>query len=365
MHEWDEVKNILCVRLDSIGDVLMTSPAFRALKESKPGRKLTLLTSHSGGAIARLIPEIDELIRFDSPWMKATEQRNDSSVDMKMIERLREENFDAAVIFTVFSQNPLPAAYLCYLADIPLRLGYCRENPYQLLNYWLKDHEMQLPLKHEVERQLDLVRSIGCETTNDRLSLRVPGFATLDVAQLLKKAPNFDIDKPWIVIHPGATAESRRYSAEQYAIVANTLAREHNLQIIFTGTNAENQLVESIRANVHAHTTSLVGKLSLSEMVALIEMAPLLITNNTGPAHIAAALDTPLVELYALINPQHTPWKGVSRVLSHDVPCKNCFRSVCPMEHHDCLRLIDPQEVADAALALLAKNPPRNSVVSC
>jgi lipopolysaccharide heptosyltransferase II len=357
MVTWDKAENILCVRLDSIGDVLMTTPAFRALKESKPGRKLTLLTSGSGEAIAHLIPEINEVIRFDSPWMKATPQRDDSGFDVEMIEQLRQEKFDAAVIFTVFSQNPLPAAYLCYLAEIPLRLGYCRENPYQLLNHWLKDNETEHSLRHEVRRQLDLVRFVGCETTNDRLSLIVPEAAIQSTVNLLvMQDPHFNMNEPWIVIHPGATAQSRRYPAEKYITVADILTCDHNLQVVFTGTKSEHQLVEFIRANVRGHTTSLVGRINLAEMTALIKMAPLLITNNTGPAHMAAALDTPLVQLYALTNPQHTPWKGTSRVLSHDVPCKNCFKSICPMEHHHCLRLINPQDVVGEAISLLA-NP--------
>jgi ADP-heptose:LPS heptosyltransferase len=78
-----------------------------------------------------------------------------------------------------------------------------------------------------------------------------------------------------------------------------------------------------------------------------------LITNNTGPAHIAAAVGTPVVDVYALTNPQHTPWRVSSRVLSFDVPCKNCFKSVCPHGHNDCLRRIEPEAVARAAFELL------------
>jgi ADP-heptose:LPS heptosyltransferase len=77
-----------------------------------------------------------------------------------------------------------------------------------------------------------------------------------------------------------------------------------------------------------------------------------LICNNSGPAHIAAALDTPVVVLYALTNPQHTPWQVASRVLNHDVPCRNCLRSVCPQGHHACLLRVEPEAVAHAALEL-------------
>ena len=90
---------------------------------------------------------------------------------------------------------------------------------------------------------------------------------------------------------------------------------------------------------------SLAGRLDLDELAALIARAPVLIVNNTGPAHIAAAVGTPVVDLYALTNLQHMPWRVASRVLSHDVPCKPCYKSVCPMGHHDCLRLVPPDAV--------------------
>src|SRR5205085_708073 len=103
-----------------------------------------------------------------------------------------------------------------------------------------------------------------------------------------------------------------------------------------------------------AGACSLAGRLGLPQLAATIELAPLLISNNTGPVHIAAALGTPVVDLYALTNPQHTPWQVPSRVLSHDVPCRNCYKSVCPLGHHDCLRGVPPEAVVTAARELLA-----------
>jgi ADP-heptose:LPS heptosyltransferase len=169
---WARARNILCVRLDAMGDVLMTTPAIRALKESAPGRRITLLTSVAGAAISPMLPEVDDCWIYESPWMKATVPRPYIRVDRKMIGRLRSGAFDAAVIFTVFSQNPLASALFCYLADIPLRLAYCRENPYQLLSEWIPDPEIGGATRHEVRRQLDLVAEVGAKPSHERLSLR-------------------------------------------------------------------------------------------------------------------------------------------------------------------------------------------------
>jgi len=338
------------VRLDSIGDVLMTTPALRALKAGN--RRLTMLTSASGAAISRLVPEIDEVIEYDAPWLKATSQRDGSVPEYAMIERLRAGCFDAAVIFTVFSQSPLPAAMLCYLAGIPLRLARCRENPYQLLTDWLPEDELTGATRHEVRRQLDLVSAVDARVEDETLSLRVPSRAQCRVDALLAEC-GLRHNEAWFVMHPGASAPSRRYPAESFATAASRLALEDGWRALITGSAGEKALVDQVRMHVGPGAVSLAGMLDLAEMAALINRAPLLVTNNTGPAHMAAALGTPVVDVYAGTNPQHLPWATSSRVLMHEVPCAPCYRSVCPVGHHACLRSIPPEAVVQAARELM------------
>jgi lipopolysaccharide heptosyltransferase II len=352
---WARARELLCVRLDALGDVLMTTPAIRALKEASPGRRVTLLTSASGAEAAALVPEVDAVIVYEAPWMKATAPRPDSRPELAMVERLR-RRFDAAAIFTVYSQNPLPAAFLCHLADIPLRLAHCRENPYQLLTDWVPDPEPQKAVRHEVRRQLDLVASVGARAGDERLSLRVPPEARHRVASTLRELGLGD-DHRWVVFHPGSTAPSRRYPPEGFAKVARRLAESHGLHAVFTGTADDRSLVDAIRREVGRRSTSFAGELSLAELAALIERAPVLVANNTGPVHVAAAVGTPVVDLYALTNPQHTPWGVPNRVLYHDVPCRYCYKSVCPEGHHDCLRRVEPGAVVSAVLGLLGEGP--------
>jgi lipopolysaccharide heptosyltransferase II len=340
---WRDARNVLCVRLDSLGDVLMTTPALRALRESIPGCRITLLTSAAGAAVAPYLPEVDDVLVFAAPWMKVASP----GPDLAFIEALKGRRFDAAVVFTVYSQSPLPAAYLCYLAGIPRRLAHCRENPYHLLTDWVPDPEPAV-LRHEVERQLALVETVGCHAADRRLAFRVPAEAREAVAAL-------GLRKPLVVVHPGASAPSRRYPPESFAAAMDLLVASSGCQVVFTGDAAEAGLVEGIRGAMAAASRSLAGKLSLGELGALIAQADLLVSNNTGPAHIAAALGTPVVDLYALTNPQHTPWLVESRVLFHDVPCRNCYKSVCPQGHHDCLRRVEPARVASAAQELLQR----------
>lgn len=350
---WERAERVLCVRLDTLGDVLMTTPAIRAVKSSRPGRHVTLLTAGRGTAVARLVPEIDEVITYDAPWMKATPPRPDSRLEYEMAGRLRQGGFDAAIIFTVYSQNPLPSAFLCYLAGIPLRLAHCRENPYQLLTTWVPETEPENGTRHEVRRQLDLVAAAGYETRDEGLSVAVPPGARERACQILAEA-GVDPARPWVVIHPGASAPSRRYPPESFARAARALVLDHGFQVVWTG-KGEGDLVGGIQAAAGAPTASLVDRLNLGELAALLSLAPLLISNNSGPVHLAAAVGTPVVDLYALTNPQHTPWAVPHRLLYHDVPCKYCYKSVCPLVHNNCLRLVTPGSVVEAALDLLAE----------
>ncbi len=349
---WSQAKNILCVRLDSLGDVLMTTPALRALKESGSDRRITLLTSPAGAEAASLVPEIDAVLVYEAPWMKATPPRTDNTPEYAMAERLRRLQFEAAVLFTVYSQNPLPAAFLCYLANIPLRLAHCHENPYQLLTHWVQDPEPSTRIRHEVQRQLDLVATVGCGTADARLSIRFPRRAHSHALRWLREM-GIDRRRFWVVIHPGASAASRRYPAAGFAEAARRLVRELDCPVVFTGAQAERELIEQIRGLMGVPSHLLAGELSLAELAALLSVAPLLIANNTGPIHVAAAVGTPVVDLYALTNPQHTPWGVPSRVLFHDVPCKYCYKSVCPEGHHDCLRRVSPDAIVTAACELL------------
>jgi lipopolysaccharide heptosyltransferase II len=347
---------VLCIRLDTLGDVLMTTPALRAVREHGCGRgcAVTLLTSAPGAAVAALVPVVDDAIVYEAPWLKASPQHDDASRDAAMIELLRGRRFDAAIIFTVFTQSALPAALLCYLADIPLRLAHARENPYRLLSTWVPEPEPAQGIRHEVERQLALVEQVGCHTMDTTLALRVPPEARRRIRRMLASL-GIDEERDWLVMHPGATAPARRYPAEQFGEVVRILASERGTTVLVTGDESERPLTEQVCAAAGGGARSLAGQLTLGELAALVEAAPLLVTNNTGPAHLAAALGTPVVDLYALTNPQHTPWRVPSRVLSFDVPCRNCFKSVCPECHNDCLRKVTPVEVAAAVRELLAE----------
>lgn len=359
-----EVRRILCVRPDNLGDVLMTTPALHALRGSAPRRHITLLASSAGAAIAQHLPDVDEVITYDAPWVDAS-RTPDAQREADLLARLRAGHFDAAAIFTVYSQNPLPAAMLCLQAGIERRLAHCRENPYALLTHWLPEREPHAELRHEVERQLALVGSVGATVTDRRMRVNVDPAARVSLADKLRMR-GVDPDGQWIVAHAGASAASRRYPAALFAEALDTLSTTAGRPILLTGSVAESALTRDVMRFSRAPTSctrlvDLAGALALGELVALLDTASLLIAGNSGPVHLAAALGTPVVDLYALTNPQHTPWMTPHRLLYRDVACRWCYRGDCPEGHHACLRGVSPDEVARAAQALLEAHSPTPS----
>lgn len=318
-NKWNEFKNILCLRMDNFGDVLMAQPALRALKQSFPKTKLTLLTSSVGGVIVKYLPEVDKLIAFDAPWVRLENNSNNSETIKKITDKLKKDQFDAAIIFTNYSQSSLPAAMLCYLAKIPQVLAYCRENPYQLINNWVPDKEPFTKPKHGVKRQLDLVNHIGAETSSQSLSVKASQNARKKILEKLK-SEKINTKKPWIVLHAGVSEDKRLYPVKLFGKAAKMMVDDMNFQVVVTGSKDEKKLAEGVIKNADKNIYSLAGKLNFEELIGIIDLTPLIISNNTGPVHIASALNTPVVDMYARTNPEHTPWKVKSRVLYFDVP---------------------------------------------
>lgn len=340
---------LLAVRLDAAGDVLMCSPALRALHEA--GHHVTLLTSAAGALAGERIDAVDALDIWAAPWMKASATTEPDCIPA-MAMRLRERSFDGAVIFCSYSQSPLPAAMLCQMAGIPMRVAYCRENPYQLLTHWVKESEPEHQHRHEVQRQLDLVTRLGCHPSSTRLSIRIDEHDRTRAADALRST-GIDPGKPWILLHPGASAPSRRYPARGWRRVAQLLENDIGLPFAFAGATQELPLLREIIGD--ARWASVAGKLDFGALAALVSLASVLVACNSAPAHLAAATGTPVADLYALTNPQHAPWQVRQRLLFQLVPCRNCYQSVCPQVHHACLDDIRAEQVIDAVTDLLRK----------
>ncbi len=354
MERWQNNKKILCIRTDNMGDLIMSIPAIHALKETFSCR-ITLLTSFAAASAAAFIPDIADVLSYNAPWNRLNIYPEES---LKIINILRAQNFDAAVIFTVYSQNPLPAAMLAFMAGIPERLAYCRENPYGLLTHWIPDKEPYSFIQHQVKRDLNLVKAVGAVTSDDRLTLHVPG-RSWKVLEKRLLSSGLNLQKKWIIMHAGVSEEKRTYPREGWVKAGKGIIERFDLQLVFTGTASEAELIKFICTRIGPGAFDLSGGLDLEAFITLIRHSTLVVSVNTATIHIAAAVNTPVVVLYALTNPQHTPWKGRGKLLYYHPPEKLRSKNMIVADAYRCYlegiaSNASPDNIVDAVESILS-----------
>ena len=250
----------------------------------------------------------------------------DPARERELIDLLAEQKFDAALIFTSFSQTPHTPGYACYLAGIPLRAGESKEFGGSTLTTELRGAADEL---HQTERNLRLVEHLGFVARERRLKVIIPDEARPAVSSLLERV-GLDPTTPFILLHPGASARARRYPAERFGLVARHLARRV-LPILVTGGT------------------------TLAEYAALVERATLVICNDSLPMHLADAVGTPAVILFSGTDyeEQWRPRAIHYTLLRRPTACHPCYLFECPIGL-PCLD-IAPEKVVEAVEALLSE----------
>lgn len=360
MSDWSSVKSVLVIRPDNMGDLVMSGPALRSLKQGLNVR-ITVLTSSMAAAVAKFMPEIDEVITFDVPWVKSNQTAGLEALN-NLIVLLRDRQFDAAVIFTVYSQNPLPSAMIAYLAGIPRVLAYCRENPYQLISDWVVDKEPFEYISHQVDRDLRLVSEVCPIIPDVKLNLQVDESLWSSIAQKLNYT-GINLDQPWLILHPCVSEIKRQLPEYIWIEVAKQLTTQ-GYQIVLTGAPGEKDLTQRIQQSIGEGVFDVAGLFSVGKMITLISHASLLLSVNTGTVHLAAAVGTPVVVLYAQTNPQHTPWMVPNMVIEFPVPAElksknEIIRQVDQVVYKQPASLPDASLIVNAVLNLL--KPPFES----
>lgn len=357
--EWQSVRNLLVMRLDNIGDVIMTSPALRALRENLPDAKITLMASPAGAAAADLLPWIDQVLSWRVLWQDLGKLAFDSAREWKLIETLQTHQFDAAIIFTSFSQSPHPAGLICALAGIPLRLGESKERDFGTLTHAVPAAPDTI---HQTERNLRLIEAVGFQVNDRHLTLQVPDYVYENVHVNVistplsiqsKKSSHFSLPTPYFLLNPWTSCPSRNYAADRFAQAARHLSDHMNWPVVITGVEKDRDRSQGLLEILGDRAINLIGKTNLSELAALIANANLVLTNNTSVMHIADATETPMVVLFAgtEYTSQWQPRRTFNRLLYRSTVCSPCYAMTCPYQLQ-CLN-IDPEAVVTAGLELL------------
>lgn len=331
----------LVVRLDSFGDVLLAGPAIRAV--AAHSSRLTLLCGPSGAPAARLLPCVDDVIVWEAPWEGfAPPTVQEADVD-GLVRRLRAEAFDAALVLTSFHQSPLPTALLLRLAGVARIGADSVDHPGRLLDV----RHRRLPGRHEVEAALDTAAAMGfLPHPGDDGRPRV--LPPPDTAALTGNGP-------YVVLHPGASAPARAWSPARCAEAVSLLA-DAGHRVVVTGDPAERHLTRQVSGGT---AVDLGGRTTPPTLAGVLRLADVVISGNTGPAHLAAAVGTPVVSLFAPVVPAErwAPY-GVPCVLLGDqrAPCADSRARHCPVPGHPCLEEITGQDVVRAVQKLLKES---------
>jgi heptosyltransferase-3 len=347
------VRRVLVVRTDSDGDVLLAGPAVRAVAAHA---SLTMLVSPAGEQAARLLPGVDDVIVFAAPWSGYRSPAVDAGATARLVDRVRAGRFDAAVVLTSWHQSPLPAALLLRLAGVPFLAAASEDYPGSLLDLRFRADRGAPGQVHEVEAMLALARAAGFEP------IEVGDEATrLAVRRPLPALPADVGTEPYVVVHPGASVPARAPRPEDAAGIVAELVRRGR-RVVVTGGPCESSLTAAVvRRSACDPVVDLGGRTDLATLAAVLEAADVVVAGNTGPAHLAAAVGTPVVSLFAPVVPleRWRPWGVPVRVLGEqDSACRGTGARECPVPGHPCLASVPVQKVADAVAELVADHHP-------
>lgn len=346
--DWSRLHRVLVMRLDNIGDVILTGPALRALREAAPRARLTLMASPAGAQAAALLPWIDEVLVWRVLWQDLGRLPFDPAREEELLRVLREGQYDAAVILTSFSQSPHPAALLCALAGIPVRLGESKERG-GALTFAPPGAPDAL---HQAERNLRLLECAGVPVRDRALEVRVPAEAHTAARALLASR---GVSGPYVLLNPWTSCEARTYPPLRFARAARLLADRADLPVVLTGAPKDAERAAPLLDALGARGVSTLGETGLPEFAALLGGAALVLTNNTSALHLADALGTPVLCTYSgtELESQWTPRRAPHRLLRRDTACSPCYAFSCPFEL-ECLDF-SPEDVAAAGWALLSE----------
>jgi ADP-heptose:LPS heptosyltransferase len=293
------IKYILVIRLDEIGDLVLTTPLLRELRRNVPKAHITLIVKPQAYNLVELCPYINEIHTYN--WKANKFMRNIlRKIRGKILNKkiLKDKYYDLALV-PRWDGDTYSAKYLAYLSGAKYRIGYF-ENDYtkhykglnDYLTYPIKDNS----LSHEVERNLQIIRYIGGSFVNNRLELWIGDDDKLFADQVLSES-KINANSLLVSIAPGAGSEKRKWPIKNYIEIARHLITMHNATMVVVGGKEDDLLGEQLRSTINNNVINTAGKTTLRQTAALIEKCRLFIGNDAGPMHIAAAVGTPVIAI--------------------------------------------------------------------
>lgn len=332
-----KVDKILIRSTNWIGDAVMTVPAMGTVREAFPHAQIAVVANPVVAELFAGHPYCDRTII----WDKKNINKGLSGL-LRFGMDLRSENFDLAILF----QNAIEAAIMTWLARIPKRIGYRTDGRGMLLSHGIPAGRREKRL-HHIDYYLHLLDRAGVKSDPGRLSLYC---SKEEIAWAREKLAG----RTWIAVNAGAAyGSAKRWIPERFAATANRIHRKLKTHFLLLGGPEDILVGNHILATMQAPHLNLIGQTSIRQLMALLSQCRLLLTNDSGPMHIAAALGIPIVALFGPTDHTTTsPLSSFCRIIRHETDCAPCLKRHCPTDHR-CMTAISVEEVAEAVLGLL------------
>jgi heptosyltransferase II len=328
------IKKILIRGPNWVGDAVLAIPAMKALRDHFPQAELTLLVRPWVAGLFRSAPFVDHV------WSEA---KPSGVGDWARITRnIRAQRFDLALLLP----NSFESALMMFFGGVPQRVGYATDG-----RRWILTKAITPPagFRHQVYYYLDLVKVLSAITERPSIEIH----ATLEerrAGRELLVTEGIAANTPFLVLNAGAAyGSAKRWHEDRFAEAADMLSHELGLRVALIGSEAERPIAEAIRARMKTSTAVLNGKTSLETLIGVLAESSLMITNDSGPMHIAAALGIPTVAIFGSTDERVTgPYGSRTRIVKHPVECSPCLLRECPIDHR-CMNGVTVEDVCKAA----------------
>lgn len=351
MGEAAGIRKILVRTPNWIGDAVMCLPAIAALKGLYPKAGISILAKARVSPVFENNPLIKEIIEYDD-----TKRHKGIAGRLMLAKEIRGMGFDLAVLL----QNAFDAALIAFMAAIPERVGYSRDFRKKLLTKAIPVTE-EIKKTHQVCYYLNIAVALGAETPKEPQPMLYLSKGEVSWADefLIEKGLGSAV---LIGASPGASyGPAKRWPARHFSSVLQRLSKEYASVPIIFGSKEDALFAKEVEAGLSGQSLNLAGKLTLRQFMSLLKRMSLFITNDSGPMHLSAALNTPTVAVFGSTDPSLTGPVGpfTKVVKAPDIDCSPCFERECRYKHYNCLNEIKPDDVYAACKGIMAKGENR------
>ncbi len=354
-----EAERILVVKAAGIGDLLLAVPALRALRARFPEATIDLLVTPKCESLLQSCSYVDHVFVIPTEGMQNKIVISEIKPLLQLLRQLRSRQYDLLVnLYHLFSnRGAFRFRLLLQAVGAKFSIGRNTDGRGTFYDAWIDDswEDPAFASRHEADLNLDVVRLLGAEDPGEGLEFPVHEENRAALTEVLEQEGIRETRALRIVLNPGGDAVYKRWPAEYFARLADLLIEKTGAEVLVVGGKKDRPVIERVLSQMERHAIDLTGKLTLPELAALFSTSDLMVTNDTGPMHLAVAVGIPVVALFGPGKPgRYGPYGGAGRhhLLYHPVVCSPCTNFEC--RDRDCLWSIRPEEVFEKVEEILS-----------